>query len=369
MKYAILLLCSIVFLSMSCNDDEMIVEPGDLVDIPYDPTPYELVKPEGFPLMPIPTDNPMTQEGFELGRRLFYDVRLSKDNSMSCASCHLPELGFTDATAFSTGVDGEQTRRSSMSLVNVGYFDSGLFWDGRVQTLEEQALQPVTDAIELINTWEVVEEMMKADAEYPEMFREAFGIDDTSEIDSLLAAKAIAQFERALISHNSKYDKIIHQRDFDYEWTDSEFRGYLMYIDEGQDLNLPDAQCDHCHMGALLTNGLYFNNGIDDYPTLSDYPDKGQGEVTGIVENFGKFKATTLRNIELTAPYMHDGRFATLEEVIEHYSTGVHFATNLDSNLESSLNLTESQKEDLLNFLKTLTDTEFVENPAFQNPF
>jgi len=372
MKYTTLLLCSLVLLSMSCKDDEVIVEPGDLVDIAYDPTPYVMEQPTDFPMMSIPADNPMTEEGFELGRRLFYDVRLSKDNSMSCASCHLPEMNFTDGLAFSVGVDGEQTRRSSMSLVNVGYTADGLFWDGRAQTLEEQALQPVTDAIELINTWTVVEEMMKADAEYPKMFRKAFGIEDTSEIDSLLAAKAIAQFERALVSHDSKYDKWVLERDFAYEFTDSESRGLEMYFDLGSEVGgsgAPDAECFHCHGGPLLTAGEFFNNGLDSYPSLEDYPDKGFGEVTGDVADYGKFRAPTLRNIELTPPYMHDGRFNTLEEVLEHYSTGVHFATNLDSDLRNPLELNESEKEDLVNFLKTFTDIEFTENPAFQDPF
>jgi cytochrome c peroxidase len=370
--FSLLLLCSILVLSMSCKDDEVIIESGDLVDIAFDPTPYPIVQPTGFPLMDIPVDNPMTQEGFELGRRLFYDVRLSKDNSMSCASCHLPEMGFADGTAFSTGVDGEQTRRSSMSLVNIGYFADKLFWDGRAPSLEAQALLPVTDAIELINTWTAVEEMMKEDAEYPTMFRKAFGIEDSSEIDSLFAAKAIAQFERTLVSSNSKYDKFVIERDFSYEFTDSEARGEEMYFDFGSldgGSGVPDAQCFHCHGGVLFTTGEFFNNGLDDYPTLADYPDKGLGEVTGMQADFAKFKAPTLRNIELTAPYMHDGRFTTLEEVIEHYSTGVHFATNLDVNLDAPLNLSESEKEDLVNFLKTLTDTEFIENPAFQNPF
>ncbi len=374
MKFSalLLLLCSILFLAVSCEDEELILASGDLLDIAYNPTPYEMIQPTGFPMMAIPADNPMTQEGFELGRRLFYDVRLSKDNSMSCATCHLPELSFTDATAFSTGIDGEMTRRSSMSLVNVGYTATGLFWDGRVQTLEEQALQPVTDPIELINTWDVVEEMMKTDAEYPAMFRRAFGIEDTSEVDSLLAAKAIAQFERALVSSNSKYDKWVLERDFSYEYTDSESRGQEMFFDLGSipgGSGVKDAECFHCHGSALLTEGNFFNNGLDEYPTLEDYEDKGAGEVTGNIADYGKFRSPTLRNIELTAPYMHDGRFQTLEEVIEHYSSGVHFATNLDPDLRAPLNLTEGEKEDLINFLKTLTDTEFTENPAFQNPF
>jgi len=372
MKFLPFLLFCALLLSIGCQDDEVIVSSGDLVDISYSPTPYDLPQPDGFPVMNIPANNPMTQEGFELGRRLFYDVRLSSDASKSCASCHLPELGFTDGTNFSPGVEGELTSRSSMSLVNVGYFDRGLFWDGRVQTLEEQALLPVTDAVELINTWENVEEMMKNDTEYPTMFRKAFGIDDTSEIDSTLATKAIAQFERALISNRSKYDKWIFERDFASEFTDSETRGYEMYFDLGSipgGSGLPDAQCEHCHGGRLLGGKNFANNGLDDYPSLENYPDKGRGEVTMTLSDYGKFRAPSLRNVELTAPYMHDGRFETLEEVLEHYNSSVHFATNLDDNLPSSLGLSESQIEDVLNFIKTFTDTEFTENPAFQNPF
>lgn len=363
-----------IFSLTSCQDDEMTGEPvepsGDLVNIPHDPTPYNLVIPEGFPAMSIPADNPMTEEGFALGRRLFYDVRLSADNSMSCASCHLPELGFTDGTAFSTGIHGEMTSRSSMSLVNIGFQDFGIFWDGRSESLEAQALLPVEDAIELSHSWDNVEQMLQTDEQYREMFRRAFDIDDSSEIKRDLAVKAIAQFERALISSNSKYDKFILQRNFAYEFTDSEIRGLSMYIDDGAAEGLPDAECDHCHDLPLSTLGQFFNNGLDSYPTLADYEDKGLGAVTGNVFNNGQFKAPTLRNIALTAPYMHDGRFATLEEVIDHYNEGVHFAENLDGNLDGShLNLTEENKVDLINFLKTLTDPEFLVDERFQSPF
>lgn len=369
MKQSFFVLILMILMS-SCGDDEVAQPKGDLLDISYAPTAYALPQPDGFPVMKIPEDNPLTEEGIELGRRLFYDVRLSKDNSKSCASCHLQELGFTDGAAQSTGVDGGKTDRSSMSLVNIGYSDFGMFWDGRASTLEDQALLPVEDPIELIHSWDAVEGMLRTDEQYPAMFRTAFGIDDRSKITRNLAAKAMAQFQRSMISYNSKYDKIILQRDFDYEWTESELRGYLMFIDDGGEQGLPDAECNHCHTLPLATTGEFFNNGLDSYPNLADYVDKGFGGVTGNTFDNGKFKATTLRNIELTAPYMHDGRFATLEETVDHYNNGVHFADNLDANLTGEpLGLTESQKVDLINFLRTLTDTTFLNNPAFQNPF
>lgn len=375
MRYLCLFLFSFCFLLTACEDEEPpeILTPGDLESIEYNPTPHTVEIPEGFPAMTIPADNPMTEEGFQLGRRLFYDVRLSKDGSMSCASCHLPEMSFTDGVAFSIGVEGEQTRRNSMSLVNVGFFENGLFWDGRVHTLEEQAFMPVTDRVELINTWDRVEKMMREDEVYPRMFREAFGISDRSEIDSVLAVKAIAQFERRLISANSLYDKVIRENDFSFEFTDSEFRGYEIFFELGSipgGSGLPDGQCVHCHGTELFGIGQYFNNGLDSYPTLADYPDKGRGEVTGEFVDFGRFKSPTLRNIELTAPYMHDGRFNTLEEVIAHYhGGGVKDAENLDANLKEELGLSDQHKADLVAFLKTLTDEEFINNPDFQDPF
>lgn len=362
------LLLSVLFLLPSCEDEVTPLDlEGDLTDIPYAPTPYELIIPDSFPAMTIPVDNPMTQEGFELGRRLFYDVKLSSDNSMSCASCHLPELNFTDAVDFSIGVQGLPTPRSSMSLANVGFFDNGLFWDGRTMTLEQQALEPIENELELFEDWDNVETKLREDDVYPRMFREAFGIDYVDEIDRTLATKAIAQFERALISGESKFDKFVLQRNFAYEFTDAETRGKAMYFEEGIP-GLQDAQCIHCHDAPLFTVGDYFNNGLDSYPTLGDYTDKGRGAVTGNYYDNGKFKSPSLRNIELTAPYMHDGRFATLEEVIDHYNSGGHNADNLDVNMEP-LNLTDQQKSDLIAFLKTLTDMSFVENPAFQNPF
>ena len=200
----------VVLIVSSCKDPSGPSEDpeGDLTDIPYNPVDFDLIVPDGYPEMEIPADNPMTVDGVELGRFLFWDPILSADNSMSCGSCHFPVGGFTDTLPVSVGIDGIPGRRSSMALMNVGYYYEGLFWDGRSTTLEEQALLPVEDPIELHNQWPNVVQKFKEHEFYPEMFRKAFGIDNTSEITKELAAKAIAQFERSMVSSGqSKYDR------------------------------------------------------------------------------------------------------------------------------------------------------------------
>lgn len=337
----------------------------DLTHIPYQPVPYTLVIPVDFPEMEIPAHNPLTEAGVALGRRLFYDTRLSLDSTMSCATCHLPEFSFTDARAVSPGVSGAVGTRSSMSLLNVGYVTTGLFWDGRAATLEEQALLPVEDPIEMHETWGNVIEKLQRDADYPRWFREAFGIRDKREMTKELAARAIAQFERTLLSSGqSRYDQVfVRGEGFP---TDAELRGYEMFFDFS--FSLPDAECGHCHGSILMTTHAYFNNAIDSVGSLLDFKDKGRGAVTGRIMDNGRFRAPTLRNIALTAPYMHDGRFHTLEEVVEHYDSGGHIAENYDANMHP-LGLTAQQKQDIIQFLHTLTDTAFVNNPAFQNPW
>ncbi|MCB0705901.1 MAG: cytochrome C peroxidase [Saprospiraceae bacterium] len=350
------------------DDDNPIL--GDLESIPYDPQPYTLEIPDFFPDMIIPTDNPLTVEGVELGRFLFYDPILSADSTQACASCHLIEGAFTDNLALSTGIQGLEGKRSAMSLLNVGFYYSGLFWDGRSPTLEEQALHPVTDPLEMDNTWEALEEKLRNHDLYPEMFRKAFGIKDRSDISRDYATKALASFERTLISGGkAKYDKKFLSLEPGILYTASEFRGKDMFFDESEE-GLPDAQCFHCHGGVLFTTNEYRNNGLQEAATLNDFDDPGYGMVTGKVIDNGKFRAPTLRNIALSAPYMHDGRLATLEEVIDFYNEGVHYAANLDENLViQPLGFDEQMKQDLIAFLHTLTDTSFVSNPAFQNPF
>lgn len=347
----------------------------DLTTIPYAPTTYTITKPDHFPQIPVPASNPMTLEAVQLGRRLFYDPILSGDSTMSCSSCHLPQGSFTDNKAVSTGIDGIAGRRNAMSLLNVAYITTGLFWDGRANTLEEQALLPVEDPIELRANWPTVIERLKNHPTYPEYFRKAFGISSCQEITKELAAKAIAQFERILISSGtSKYD-LFQKGDLDLE--DNELRGKIMYFDEGASVGLPDAQCFHCHGGITLNGGQYFNNGLDSVANLNAFADLGRGVVTGNQTDNGKFRAPTLRNIALTAPYMHDGRFLTLEEVLTQYNDTGFGVINEDPFVQTIgfpvqghyPGLTTSQTADIIAFLHTLTDTVFISNPAIQNPF
>lgn len=343
------------------------MDQNDLTDIEYNPTSISLSVPDYFPAIEdfIPADNPMTAEGVALGRHLFYDTILSVDSTLSCSSCHLPQGAFTDNIDFSVGVEGGLTSRSSMAIINVAYLNNGLFWDGRSQSLEDQALLPVEDEIELHEEWPNVEAKLQRHDTYPEMFRKAFGINDKREITRDLAVKAIAQFERTLISGNSKFDKSKRGEVF---LSEEEINGLQMFFDVGDDPSLPDAECAHCHNEPLFTTDEYFNNGLDEAGSFDDFADLGLGAVTNKPSDNGKFRAPTLRNIELTAPYMHDGRFQTLEEVIDHYNSGGKPADNKDPLLHN-LGLTEENKRDLIAFLKTLTDEDFVNNPDHQSPF
>lgn len=354
---------------MSCNNDPIVDPPTsgfeDLTLIEYSPIAFEVDNlPQFLPLI-SPTDNPLTEEGIQLGRHLFYDPILSADSTMSCASCHSPELAFTDGLKLSFGIDGLPTARSSMSLLNIGYNYRGLFWDGRVNTLEEQALLPVEDEIELHNTWTQVVSDLQIHPEYPQMFRKAFGIDHTGEITKELAAKAIAQFERIIISGgNSKYNKVIFENTVAF--TPQERLGFDLFIDDGDD-DTVDAECSHCHSGQLFMGDDFTNNGLDSTVNFSNLLDLGRGGVTGFEVDMGKFKAPTLRNISLTGPYMHDGRFATLDEVIDHYNSGGAPSPNKDQNIRP-LGLSENDKAALMVFLETLTDTTYKYPELVSNP-
>ncbi|MEM9888025.1 MAG: cytochrome c peroxidase [Bacteroidota bacterium] len=362
-----------LILLLSCKDKDTGGGSGEPVEeVPivanYNPTAYEAKIPDWLPNMEIPADNPMTEEGINLGRMLFYDRLLSVDGTVACASCHFPERSFVDGRVFSFGVNGAVGKRNAMSLINVGFHDRGLLWDGEANTLEEQATMPIEDHLEMNDSWENVEQKLQKHDDYPKLFRAAFGIEFASEITKDLAVKAIAQFERTLVSGNSRYDRIVNANDLDAGFpTDAEERGIrLFFFELSQQVDHPG--CSHCHGGPLFTNNRYMNNGIDSVQTLNDFEDLGRGEVTGRRPDNGKFKVPTLRNIELTAPYMHDGRFETLEEVLDHYSSGGHFADNLDANIRP-FEMSERDKEDLIAFLKMLTDTTFVNNKAFQSPF
>jgi cytochrome c peroxidase len=370
-----LILFTLTVIVFACSEEPIlppVEEDDDLTDIIYDPVPSEIVYPVytqqvGFivpvvPEMVIPEDNPQTEEGIELGRHLFYDTILSADSTLSCSSCHLPAGSFTDNKAVSFGIDGIPGKVSSMSLLNVGFYDNGLFWDGRTATLEEQALLPVEDEIELHNTWPNVISKLKKHDIYPTMFRKAFGIEKKSEITKELAAKAIAQFERSIYSFESKFDKFMKG---EVLFNDEELNGFEMFLDLPGASN--DAHCSHCHAMPLMTSNDYFNNGLQEAETLQDFESKGRGLITGSSQN-GFFRAPSLRNIELTAPYMHDGSMQTLDEVMDHYISGGKFSPNRDSFIPA-INLDDYEKESIIAFMKTLTDTEVINNEKLQNPF
>ncbi len=356
MKYLLLVFIGFV-LFFSCKKDK----------VGYVPTPYELEIPSHFPQMKIPEDNPMTVEGVELGRHLFYEKKLSGDNTMSCGNCHAPANAFSDPNQFSTGIQGIQGSRHSMALVNLGW-NNFFFWDGRSKTLEEQVLLPVRDPIEMHETWTNATKKLKADAKYRDMFYKAFG---TTEPDSLLAAKALAQFLRTLISGTSKFD-VMYKYENGLPLSDAEqqiFNEITVQQWGGYDLfkSLNGADCFHCHNGPLMQVEKFSNNGLD-----ATFTDLGRGAITGNPNDNGLFKVPTLRNIEFSAPYMHDGRFATLDDVINHYSHTIVMSPTIDPLIEfafqGGVQLDAQEKNLLKQFLLTLSDEEFINNPAFKAP-
>ncbi len=363
-----LLAATVAFVAGCGPDDEPAQPKDEPIAGEYNPQPFSLSVPSWMPFPIIPEDNPLTVQGIELGRRLFYDPILSADSTLSCAGCHQQSKAFTDGRARSRGIRGMETRRSSMSIANLAFHSRELFWDGRVKTLEELALIPVEDPVEMNDTWPNVLQKLRRHPDYPRRFREAFGIGYKSQITKELAAKAMAQFMRTLISANSRYDKVVWRNQ---GWfTDEEERGrQLFFFEESQQINHPG--CSHCHFAPTFGNNpfnTYTNNGLQAVPNLDAFPDRGRGEVTGNRFDNGRFRVVSLRNIELTAPYMHDGRFRTLEEVIDNYSRGGHGVENEDTNI-LPFTLTAREKADLIAFLKTLTDQDFVTNPAYSNPF
>ena len=351
----------LLLIHASCQNKPLIGPDGDLRAIPYQPIVYTLQEPGRFVKMQAFEENPLTEAGVALGRQLFYDPILSRDSTRSCSSCHIQAFGFSDTTQLSLGIEDREGKRNAIALTNLGYHYTQFFWDGRVASLEEQALIPVEDSLELGNSWEEVEQRLQEHPSYPIDFREAFGIENTAEIDRYVVAKALAQFERTLISADSKFDQVLRG---EASFTPSEERGRLIFFDESE--VLPTGECAHCHVGPLLTTLTFFNNGLDN--TDGTLLDVGQEGVTGNVFDRGKFKTPSLRNIALTAPYMHDGRFNTLEEVIEQYNKGGHYSKNESPNIRP-LGLQAQDKADLIAFLHTLTDTSYLVREELSNPF
>lgn len=335
---------------MGCRKAEILPQPV------YAPIPYELNLPSHFPEMVIPDDNPLTVQGVNLGRHLFWDTRLSGDNTMSCGTCHLPQFSFSDNRPTSDGIDGKFGTRNTMVLQNLAWAND-FFWDGRAKTLEEQVLLPVINPIEMHDTWSHFMDEIRDDEKYKTMFFEAFGV---VAFDSTYAAKAMAQFLRTMVSCNSKYDRIIQGEE---AFTIQEQSGFDSFN------ALSGGDCFHCHGGALTTDFSYKNNGLDAVPV-----DTGRGLVTGDPNDYFKFKVPPLRNIEYSAPYMHDGRFTTIDQVISHYSIGLEASSpNISPLMEfasqGGVQLTPQEIADLKAFLLTLSDPGFINNPDFQNPW
>ena len=366
MKKTAILFFVFISIIISCDNGNKPVPP-----VPPGPelggaTPFLFETPLFFQEMDIPEDNPLTVEGIDLGRNLFYDERLSGDNTQSCATCHIQNLSFQDSLKFSVGIIGIEGTRQSMTLVNLGW-QHFYFWDGRSATLEDQIIQPVINPIEMNAEWSDVMVKLRQDEEYMKLFAKVFS---TVDVDSTHVAKAIAQFLRIVVSDDSKYDRF---RRGEYTPTESESRGMDLMVREGGDPELGQGgqwggDCFHCHplAGLQFSDYQLHNNGLD-----SVFTDLGRGEVTGDPNDFGRFKTPSLRNVEFSAPYMHDGRFASLEEVIEHYNSGGHASSTVDPFMKftsGGLQLSEQSKQDLIAFLKMLSDPVFLSNPDYSDP-
>ena len=326
--------------------------------------PYIFPEVFYFPKPPVNSNNPVTVNGVELGRYLFYDPIFSADSSISCSSCHTQKYAFSDApNQFSKGFQQKLQTRNTLPLFNLAWYPS-LFWDGRVSSIEEQVFHPVRTGTEMNSNWKEITKKIKRSKFYTSLFYNAFG---KTEIDSQLIVKAIAQFERTLISYNSKYDKVIRH---EAKFTMDELEGMELIND------VTKGACQNCHTtdaDGLGTTREFSNNGLNELRNGEQFKDKGLGQYTGKSNDDGKFKIPSLRNLLFTAPYMHDGRFKTLEEVLDFYSEGIKASPTIDSKMVfvhqggSKLNAYEKQK--ILAFLKTLSDSVFITNKAFSNPF
>jgi cytochrome c peroxidase len=346
-------------------------------------TPYPFQMSATFPMPDLPRDNPLTVERVALGRALFFDRRLSGNNEQSCAGCHSPDIAFTDGRKTARGAEGDFGPRNTMPLLNLAW-KSQFFWDGRASSLREQVLVPIQNPIEMHESLtnlvlklrssrreealtkkseignrksEIEMSLLTSAAtneDYPALFATAFG---SSEITAEKISLALENYLLTLTSFDAKFDRVLRGQE---KFTTQEQRGFELFSTEydprrGQ----YGADCFHCHGGPLFQSQSFANNGLD-----SIFTDLGREKVTGKVADAGKFAVPSLRNVALTAPYMHDGRFKTLDEVVEHYCTGMKRSTTLDPNLakhpDGGLPLSADDKHALVSFLKTLTDQKFL---------
>lgn len=340
-------------------------------DNPYTTTPYAVPDISNFRTFPIDAANPLTEEGVALGHQLFFDPILSLDNTLSCAGCHRPEQGYSDPRRVSIGVGGTSGRRQAMPIINMAWHKR-FFWDGKDSTLQNQAKRPVSDTLEMHLPWDVAVARLNNSAKYKVLFLKAFGVNTIKQEDVI---KALEQYEKALIVYNSPFDK--YQRG-EAALSESAQRGMQIF-------NTEKGDCFHCHTTqpaeTLISPAKIFaNNGLDEYEDGEDFPDIGLGAISGIIGDYGKFKIPSLRNLAMTAPYMHDGRFATLDEVIDNYDLGPKQSPSLEPIMLADANkrvllygryglgLTAQDKADLKTFLLSFTDSTVLSNPLFRAP-
>lgn len=309
---------------------------------------YEYKVPQFFPEMLVPDDNAPTATRIELGRHLFYEKDLSRDGTISCGSCHKPEMAFADQMTKSFGIENRIGKRNSPTLMNIAY-NTSFFFDGGVPTLELQVLAPIEEHSEMDFDIVSVAERLSTNEQYQNWSRKAYD----RNIDPFVIMRSIAAFERSLLSFESPFDKYYYQGE-ENAISESAKKGWALF-------KTREIGCISCHKPPLFTNHGFYHVG------LSDNGDEGRRRVTGLEDDRGKFKTPTLRNLEYTFPYMHDGRFETLEEVVEHFNYGGVEHSNKDSRIKA-LNLTEEEIKDIVSFLNSLNDPSVLTKEAFQNP-
>ncbi|NEM98667.1 cytochrome-c peroxidase [Pontibacter sp. BT327] len=316
------------------------------------PELVQLQVPANFPApLPQPAHNPATAQGILLGKKLFFDPALSVNGNVSCATCHQPQKAFSDGQALSSaGVSGKALKRHAPALMNLAWMD-GLFWDGGAKNLESLSFAPLRHPDEMGQDIAKLVARLQQHPTYPSLFKAAFG---TDSITAAALSRALAQYQRTLVSASSRYDK--HIRNEPHKTlTQTELQG----------LHIFKKNCSSCHATDLFTDNRYHNNGLDNsFPEGDEDLYFGYGRISRRTEDIGKYKTPTLRNIALTAPYMHDGRFKTLEEVLQHYSSGVKWSASLAPELQQhakpGIPLTATEQQKLIAFLHTLTDEAFV---------
>jgi cytochrome c peroxidase len=335
------------------TEEQIAVERPKPLFLPKKFTPYPFQICATFPIPELPRDNPLTVERVDLGKKLFFERRISINNRQSCADCHSPDKAFTDGRRVARGAEGDQGPRNSMPLINLAWKNE-FFWDGRAKSLREQVLQPIQNPIEMHQSLtNLASKLAKAD-NYPALFSAAFG---SPEITPQKISLALENYLLTLTSFDSKFDRALRG---DEQFTPEERRGFELFSTEYDPRRRQyGADCFHCHGGPLFQSQSFANNGLDDR-----FTDPGREKVTGKASDLGKFAVPSLRNVALTAPYMHDGRFKTLDEVIEHYVSGVRRSATLDPNLakhpDGGVPLSTADKKALVAFLKTLTDERYL---------